>query len=132
MQTAVHTSLAKKLRFLRKSNDVKQTAIAKEIGISQQEYSDLENGKKNFTDETIEKLSAYFKITPADFEIPLETVYVSNNHNNSGYFINANNNNWDMVQSLISSKDETIAIQKELLAEKNLRIKQLEALLNIK
>jgi transcriptional regulator with XRE-family HTH domain len=131
METSVHTSLSKKLRFLRKSNDIKQAIIASEIGISQQEYSDLENGKKNFTDETIEKLAAYFKITPAEFERPIETVYISNNHNHSG-IMNANNNSWDMVQSLITSKEEVIATQKELLSEKNLRIKLLEELLNNK
>ena len=131
MSELINLSHAKKLRYLRKTFDKKQTDIAKVLSLSQQAYSDLENGKTHFTDETIEKLSSYFKITSADFEKSLEQTYIGGSNSNNNSQIN-NTIDYKLMESALNSKDETIATQKELLAEKNLRIKQLERLLNAK
>ncbi len=127
----MNLSHAKKLRYLRKVYDKKQIDIAKALSVSQQAYSDLENGKTYFTDDTIEKLSNYFKITPADFESPLEQIYIGGSNSNNNSQIN-NSIDYKLVENALNSKDETIATQKELLKEKAIRIKQLEELLNKK
>lgn len=131
MSDLMNLSHAKKLRYLRKVYDKKQIDIAKALSVSQQAYSDLENGKTYFTDDTIEKLSNYFKITPADFESPLEQIYIGGSNSNNNSQIN-NSIDYKLVENALNSKDETIATQKELLKEKAIRIKQLEELLNKK
>jgi hypothetical protein len=78
----------------------------------------------------IEKLAGYFKITPADFEKPLDQIFIGGN-NNSNSQINTTID-YKLVESALSSKDETIATQKELLAEKTIRIKLLEELISKK
>jgi transcriptional regulator with XRE-family HTH domain len=127
MSDLLNLSHAKKLRYLRKHFDKKQSDIAKVLSVSQQAYSDLENGKTYFTDEAIEKLASYFKITPADFERPLEQTYIGGSNSNNNSHIN-NTMDYKLVEQALSSKDETIAAQKELLAEIALRIKLLEEL----
>ena len=131
MNDLINLSHAKKLRYLRKVSDKKQIDIAAALSVSQQAYSDLENGKTFFTDEIIEKLSYYFKITPAEFERPLEQTYIGGSNSNNNSQIN-NTIDYKLVECALSSKDETIAVQKELLAEKSIRIKLLEELVNKK
>jgi transcriptional regulator with XRE-family HTH domain len=133
MENTITLSHAKKLRFLRKSHELKQQDVADGLKIRQQKYSGLENGKEDFTDDIIEDIATFFKITPAEFEMPLETVFIANNRNNSGNANNNNNNNLDFVKTIINSKDEVIASQKETIAvlnkvisEKDAHIKYLE------
>lgn len=130
MGSPIDLSHAKKLRFLRKTSDKKQIDVAKVLSLSQQAYSKLENGETCFTDETIEKLSEYFKITPADFERPMDAINIGNNNNNTG--ANINTVDLKLIETLQKTHEQNTELLKLLLTEKDLRIKQLEDLLNKK
>lgn len=58
---------AEKLRRLRAERHDKQEAIAMDLGISQRDYSDLENGRVHFTEDMIRKICLTFRVTPASF-----------------------------------------------------------------
>ncbi|MDR0802102.1 helix-turn-helix transcriptional regulator [Fluviicola sp.] len=139
MNEEIVVSHAKKLRFLRKKGDRTQVEVASHLGLSQQAYSKLEQGETAFSDETIEKIAEYFKITPAEFENPSESVIVgSNNSNNSntsaGYNIyNLDPALIDTMKRLYEQNSILIERNKEmvdhLMKEKDERIKLLESLL---
>jgi transcriptional regulator with XRE-family HTH domain len=81
MNSPIDTFHARKLRFLRRQKDLKQPDLAEALGYKQQTISDLENGKQHFTDEIIDKISAYFNITAAEFEQPIEQIQITNSPN---------------------------------------------------
>lgn len=58
---------AEKLRRLRAAKNDKQEAVAMELGITQRDYSDLENGRSHFTDGLIAKICLTFKVQEAAF-----------------------------------------------------------------
>lgn len=122
---------AKKLRFLRKNHDKKQTEIASHLGLSQQAYSKLENGETSFSDETIEKISNFFGISPAEFERVQETVYIGNNSsfNNSS---NIHTIDECFIKSYEALLEQNRKLFEELTQEKNERIKLLEMLLDLR
>jgi len=121
-------SHAKKLRYLRKVYDKKQTDIANVLSLSQQAYSKLENGETSFADETIEKIASYFKITPADFEKPMDAVIIGSNNSNTG--ANINTVDLKLIETLQKTYDQNTELLRLLLLEKDKRIKQFEDLLN--
>ena len=56
------------LEKLRKKHKVIQNALAGKLGLeTQQQNSDLEKGKKHFTDEIIIHICDYFQISILDF-----------------------------------------------------------------
>lgn len=56
------------LKGLRKKHKVIQYTMAGQLGLeSQQQYSDLEKGKKHFTDEIILNICSFFRISILDF-----------------------------------------------------------------
>lgn len=59
---------AEKLRGLRSDKNEKQEATAMALGISQRDYSDLENGRVHFTDDMIRRICGAFKIPVAGFK----------------------------------------------------------------
>ena len=50
------------IRFLRRSNEIKSESIAAKIGISQSQYSKLENGKLNNYNELIPRIIQFYKM----------------------------------------------------------------------
>jgi transcriptional regulator with XRE-family HTH domain len=59
---------AKKLRALRKSRFIKQAVMTEILGLkSQQQYSDLESGKKQFTGELVIKICNFFSVSLLGF-----------------------------------------------------------------
>ena len=68
MVTTLDKHYAKELKKLRKDHNLKQIAMVEFLNIeSQQQYSDLENGKKHFTDKLILKICAIFRISIIQF-----------------------------------------------------------------
>ncbi len=107
---------AHKLRHLRFSKHYKQEAVAQMLGLkSQQEYSNLENGKVNFTDEIIANICNTFEITEEEFARPMETIHITDSpHANNAHNSNSNNiNDIKLIDTILQSKDETIAALKE-------------------
>jgi transcriptional regulator with XRE-family HTH domain len=105
---------AHKLRHLRFSKHYKQEAVAKMLGLkSQQEYSNLENGKVNFTDEIIANICRSFEITEEEFARPTESIHVSDSPNSNISSSNNTFNDIKLIDTILQSKDETIAALKE-------------------
>ncbi|MCO5259481.1 MAG: helix-turn-helix domain-containing protein [Crocinitomicaceae bacterium] len=127
MESSINVSHAKKLRFLRKQSDKKQSEIAHYLGLSQQAYSKLENGETGFSDETIEKISHFFGISPAEFERVQESVYVGNNSYN--YASSIHNVDERFLTSYETLLEQNRKLYEDLIREKDERIKLLEALL---
>ena len=67
------SSVAMKLRMLRVENNLSQTDVAKELGITQQTYSKYENLEKpvSIDSEVIKKLCALYGIS-ADYLLGIE------------------------------------------------------------
>ena len=67
------SSVAMKLRMLRVKNNLSQTEVAKELGITQQTYSKYENLEKSASidSEVIKKLCALYGIS-ADYLLGIE------------------------------------------------------------
>ncbi len=128
MSESIDIALARKLRYLRRQNDLKQPELADALGYKQQTISDLENGKHHFTDEIIDKIASYFKITSAEFEMPIEQVQI-NNSPNANYHNNSSNNshtindlklieaNQIITLEAMKAKDETIAALKAYIKQ---------------
>ncbi|HQQ93714.1 MAG TPA: helix-turn-helix transcriptional regulator [Bacteroidia bacterium] len=61
--------LGRKLFKLRKFHNLSQKACFEALGLrSQQDLSDLEHGEKSFTIKLVHSISAYFNISPVDFQ----------------------------------------------------------------
>lgn len=128
MDKSITVTHAKKLRFLRRQFDKKQNDIAHFLGLSQQAYSKLENAETSFSDETIEKISQFFGITPAEFERVEERMYIGNNSYN--YASSINNVDELFLKSYEALLEQNRKLFENLIEEKEARIKLLEKLLN--
>lgn len=119
---------ARKLRFLRKQHDKKQLEVANFMEMSQQAYSDLENGKTAFSDETIEKIAQFFHISPAEFERIQDYMHIGNNssYNNSSNIQSIDDR---FIKSYEALLEQNRKLFEDLIQEKDERIKLLEALL---
>ena len=68
MVTTLDKHYAKELKKLRKSYSLKQSTMVEFLKLeSQQQYSDLENSKKHFTDDLILKICNIFRISVVQF-----------------------------------------------------------------
>jgi transcriptional regulator with XRE-family HTH domain len=82
MITQNDVKYAERLRGLRLDNRIKQENAFLLLGLKrQQDYSLLENGKKNFTDELILKICEVFKVSPQDFVNPSGKISILNSPN---------------------------------------------------
>jgi transcriptional regulator with XRE-family HTH domain len=66
--TELDKHCATELKLLRKSHNIKQLIMVEYLNLdTQQQYSDLENGKKHFTDALILKICSLFHISILEF-----------------------------------------------------------------
>ena len=72
------------IRELREDNDIKQETIAKYLGISQQTYSNYENGRREIPIEVVKKLAEYYKVS-TDFLLRSENAYPGNVNMNAEF-----------------------------------------------
>jgi transcriptional regulator with XRE-family HTH domain len=118
--SAIH---GQKLYWLRATNgNLKQEMVANDLGISQQEYSDFERGKRLFTEEFIQRVCMYCKIELSEFLAPIGNGIMGDNNQNSIAGSNIQHNDLILIQSAqeayktaLLAKDETIAVLKQLL-----------------
>jgi transcriptional regulator with XRE-family HTH domain len=104
-----------KLKILRLHIHAKQSKIAAQLGISQQAYSYLENGKTHFTQTIIEKICVIFNISFQEF------LMVDSQTQKQKFIAKINDADFDIYTARIM-----IANLKKQLIEKELRIVQLE------
>lgn len=75
------------LRDLREDNDIKQKTIAEYLGISQQTYSNYENGHREIPIWVVVKLAQYYKVS-ADYLLGTEGGYLGNTNLHNKYLGN--------------------------------------------
>lgn len=67
MGNYINEYLGKNLKDIREKNKMKQSEAAILFGMTQQNYSKIECGKKVFTNEILSNICSIFHITPNDF-----------------------------------------------------------------
>ena len=72
------------LRDLREDHDIKQETIAKYLGISQQTYSNYENGHREIPIAVVTELAKYYKVS-TDYLLRSDTSYLGNVDMNAPY-----------------------------------------------
>ncbi len=72
------------LRDLREDHDIKQETIAKYLGITQQTYSNYENGYREIPIAVVTELAKYYKVS-TDYLLRSDTSYLGNVDMNAPY-----------------------------------------------
>lgn len=72
------------IRDLREDNDIKQKAVAEYLGISQQTYSNYENGHREIPIWVVVQLSKYYKVS-TDYLLGADSGYLGNTNLNGKY-----------------------------------------------
>lgn len=72
------------IRDLREDRDIKQKVIAEYLGVSQQTYSNYENGHREIPIWAVKKLSEYYKVS-TDYLLSADTGYLGNTNLNGKY-----------------------------------------------
>lgn len=79
--------LREMIRDLREDHDLKQKTIAEYLNVSQQTYSNYENGNREIPIWVVQKLSQYYKVS-TDYLLGAETGYLGNTNLKSSYLGN--------------------------------------------
>lgn len=122
--------LALALKNLRKNRSITQKAIADGLNLdSQQQYSDLENGKKHFSDEVIIRICSFFQVSIVDltntlYSFTSDLNYLSDEINGK---ILAEENSKDIKlvvykKLLLEAKIENIEIKLKMLIRQETKI----------
>ena len=72
------------LRDLREDHDMKQETIARYLGISQQTYSNYENGHREIPVSVVKELAKFYKVS-TDYLLRSDTSYLGNVDMNAAY-----------------------------------------------
>ena len=72
------------IRDVREDNDVKQKTIAEYLGVSQQTYSNYENGHRDIPIWVVAKLAQFYKVS-TDYLLGTDTSYLGNTNLHSKY-----------------------------------------------
>lgn len=72
------------IRDLREDHDLKQKTVADYLGVSQQTYSNYENGNREIPIWVVQELSKYYKAS-TDYLLGAETGYLGNTNLKSAY-----------------------------------------------
>lgn len=72
------------LRDLREDHDLKQKTVAEYLDVSQQTYSNYENGTREIPIEVVQKLSKYYKVS-TDYLLGADNGYLGNTNLNNTY-----------------------------------------------
>ena len=72
------------LRDLREDHDIKQETIAKYLGVSQQTYSNYENGRREIPIMVVTALAKYYQVS-TDYLLRSDTSYLGNVDMNATY-----------------------------------------------
>ena len=72
------------IRDLREDNDIKQKTIAEYLGVSQQTYSNYENGHRDIPIWAVVKLSKYYQVS-TDYLLGADSGYLGNTNLSGKY-----------------------------------------------
>lgn len=76
--------LRQMIRDLREDHDLKQKTVADYLGVSQQTYSNYENGNREIPIEVVQKLSKYYKVS-TDYLLGADSGYLGNTNLKNTY-----------------------------------------------
>lgn len=112
------THLGLKIQQIRDIKKLDQTYVAKQLGISQSSYSDIESGKTKITDAKLLQIAKALDVGPEVIKQFNETV-AFHSCTQSGY-INTNHINpldkiTELYDKLLEEKEKAITSQKELI-----------------
>lgn len=79
--------LREKIRDLREDHDLKQKTVAARLGISQQTYSNYENGHREIPTSAVVALADYYKVS-ADYLLGTDNGYPGSTNLSSAYLDN--------------------------------------------
>ena len=114
-----------KIRKLRNEKGYSQEYMAKSLGMSQNNYSQIELGKINLTIERLDKIAELLETDVFNLLKKEQVVFNSNNNQAVGIASSMTINN-PYADKLIASLETQIETLKKMLDEKDLRIKELE------
>ena len=72
------------IKDLREDNDIKQKTVAEYLGVSQQTYSNYENGHREIPIWVVLKLSRYYKVS-TDYLLGADSGYLGNTNLSGKY-----------------------------------------------
>lgn len=72
------------IKDLREDNDIKQKTVAEYLGVSQQTYSNYENGHREIPIWVVLKLSRYYKVS-TDYLLGSDSGYLGNTNLSGKY-----------------------------------------------
>ena len=72
------------IKDLREDNDIKQKTVAEYLGVSQQTYSNYENGHREIPILVVLKLSRYYKVS-TDYLLGADSGYLGNTNLSGKY-----------------------------------------------
>lgn len=76
--------LRRVIRDLREDNDIKQKTVAEYLGVSQQTYSNYENGHREIPIWAVVKLSKYYQVS-TDYLLGADSGYLGSTNLNGKY-----------------------------------------------
>lgn len=107
------------IRHFRKELNIKTEYISSQLGISQGEYSKIENGQRNDYYKYLPQLAQIFQIDFLKLVTPRNNVSQTNNHQQGGTALSLQNIYGDMevYKKALQMAEETIEMQKILIEE---------------
>jgi transcriptional regulator with XRE-family HTH domain len=123
--------IGENVRVIRILKGFSQSYMAKKLHISQEGYSYVENRQKVIGIEMITKIAKLLCVTIVEIENfnPNISFNQSNNDNvicDLGYSINYSEEEFNLIKSLLESKDQIIFLKEKIIIDKEILIRLLE------
>ena len=123
--------IGENVRMIRTLKGFSQSYMAKKLHISQEGYSYVENRQKEIGIEMITKIAKLLCVSIVEIENfnPNVSFNQSNNDNVTcvlGYSINYSEEEFNLIKSLLESKDQIILLKEKIIIDKEILIRLLE------
>ncbi|MDR3062416.1 MAG: helix-turn-helix domain-containing protein [Dysgonamonadaceae bacterium] len=117
----MNREITEKLRKLRTAKGINQTEMADKLNITRSAYQKIETGESYAWAKYLDELMKILDTTPKDFfsDIGGQVVHQNNYEGSIGYVVkHLHQENKEVYEKLIASKDEQIEFLKSLLDKK--------------
>jgi transcriptional regulator with XRE-family HTH domain len=116
----MNQEIVEKIKRLRISKGLNHVDMADKLHVTRSAYQRLESGETYSWAKYLDELMAILETTPNEFfsDIGKKTINQTNNSGSIGYVEILHQENKEVYDKLIASKDEQIAFLKELLQNK--------------
>lgn len=117
----MNQEIVEKIKRLRISKGLNHVDMADKLHVTRSAYQRLESGETYSWAKYLDELMAILETTPNEFfsDIGKKTINQTNNSGGVGYIVETLiQDNKEVYEKLIASKDEQIAFLKELLQNK--------------